>query len=104
MKIIEVTPRGSAKLYDALVEKQAAIREMGRGTFLRSGPKARNKAKWKHKTYPGTVSLARGAAQGVTAKVHSQAADREWQMLRAFLGFLDRHLGNKIASISIVYR
>jgi hypothetical protein len=40
----------------------------------------------------------------VTAKLHSQAAEREWQMLRAFLGFADRHLGRKIASITIAYR
>ena len=104
MKIIEITPRAGAQLYDELVEKEASIREMGRGTFFRSGRTARNKVKWKHKAYPGTVSLARGSAHGVTARLHSQASDREWQMLRAFLGFLDRHLGRKIATISIAYR
>jgi hypothetical protein len=55
MKIIEITPRSGAKLYDELVEKEASIREMGRGTFFRSGRKARN-------TVSGSTRPIRGAS------------------------------------------
>jgi len=30
--------------------------------------------------------------------------DREWQMMDAFIGYLDRHLGEQIESISVYYR
>ena len=30
--------------------------------------------------------------------------DHEWQMLQAFIGYPDRHLGEQIDSISIHYR
>jgi hypothetical protein len=30
--------------------------------------------------------------------------DHEWQMLQAFVGYLDRHLGEQIESISVYYR
>lgn len=103
MKVIEITPRKRAQLYDALVDKEASIREKGRGTFFRAGRKTRNNAKWKHKAYPGSVNLERGKSEGVTAKIRSQAPEREWQMLSAFLGFVDRHLGGKVASIRVSY-
>jgi hypothetical protein len=103
MKVIEITPRRRIHFYDALIEKEASIREKGRGTFFRAGRKSRSAATWKHKAYPGSVALKRGKSNGVTARIRSQAPDREWQMLSAFLGFVDRHLGSKIANISIGY-
>jgi hypothetical protein len=30
--------------------------------------------------------------------------DAEWQLLQAFIGYVDRHIGKHIQSISIIYR
>lgn len=38
------------------------------------------------------------------AEVHTRDKDHEWQMMDAFIGYLDRHLGSQIESISVYYR
>jgi hypothetical protein len=38
------------------------------------------------------------------AELHTRAKDHEWQMMDAFIGYLDRHLGDHIESISVYYR
>ena len=103
MKIVQVRPRERARLYDNLIKREAAIREKGRGTFFRVGPKRQKSAKWQHRRYKGSVTLARELADGVTAKIRS-ASQSEWQMLSAFLGFLDRHCGDQVSAITIQYR
>jgi len=104
MKVIEIVPRSRMRLYDDLVAKEADIREKGRGTFFRAGRKTRNSVKWKHKAYRGSVNLERGQSEAVTAKIRAQPTEREWQMLSAFLGFVDRHFGSKVANITVNYR
>ena len=104
MKVIQILPRQSIRLYDELVEKEAEIREKGRGTFFRAGRKTRNSVRWKHKAYRGWVKLERGQSEAVTAKVSAQPREREWQILLALLGFVDRHFGSKIAAITVTYR
>jgi len=104
MKVIQITPRDRMRLYDDLIAEEARIREKGRGTFFRAGRKTRNSVRWKHKAYRGSVNLERGESEGVTAKIRSQPTEREWQMLSAFLGFVDRHVGSKIADITVSYR
>jgi hypothetical protein len=37
------------------------------------------------------MSLERGLAEVVLAEIHASAPEQEWQMLSAFLGFVDRH-------------
>ena len=104
MKIVQIVPNEGEKLYDDLVKKQGEIRKKGRGTFRRTGRAARSSATWKHKAYRGSVALKRGPSGSVTAKIRAPAHDREWQMLSAFLGFVDRHLDSKVSSITIDYR
>jgi hypothetical protein len=103
MKVIEIVPRAKAKLYDGLVKKEADIRRGGRGTFYRAGRAGRNAAQWKHRRYGGSVNLSRGESEAVTAKIRGQAGG-DWQMLLAFLGFVDRHFGDKVAKMMIDYR
>jgi hypothetical protein len=102
MKTIEIIPQKKSKLYDDLVRTQAEIRKRGRGTFYRAGPSSRSATKWKHKAYAGSVSIVRGAEGAITAKIRTPP-EREWQMLAAFLGFVDRHLSDQIDSIAISY-
>lgn len=103
MKRIEIVPLAGTRLYDALIRKEADIRAAGRGTFFRAGPARKNSATWKHKAYPGQVALSRSPSQSIAARIRTANRSREWQMLSAFLGFVDRHFGDNIASITILY-
>jgi hypothetical protein len=104
MKLVEITPRHRTRLYTALVNKEAEIRGRGRGTFFRVGRKARAKAEWKHKKFHGSVRLARGESDSVTARVRSSKLEEERQLLSSFLGFVDRHCGEDVSTIMIEYR
>ncbi len=104
MKLIEIVSEDKARLFDALVKKEDEIRSRGRGTFFRTRPLRKNSATWKHKAYPGRVQLKRTASALVTAQIRTSDRTREWQMLSAFLGFVDRHFGDRISTITIRYR
>ena len=104
MKILQIVPKGDFRLYGELVRKEAAIRKSKRGTFYRAGPRTRESAKWKHKAHRGWVHLQKGLSVIVTAEVRPLADDQDWQMLSAFLGFVDRHFGHQISAINIHYR
>jgi hypothetical protein len=101
MKIVQIVPREKTRLYGALVKKQATIASRGQGAFYRAGAKARNSAKWKHTKYKGWVNLERGLSEVVTAEVRTIDADQEWQMLSALVGFVERHFGKEIITITI---
>ena len=101
MKIIQIVPREGLALYAALVKKEAEIRKKGLGTFYRAAARKRNSSKWRHRTYRGWMKLERGLSEVVLAEIHAPAPDQEWQMLSAFLGFIDRHFGDRILTITI---
>ena len=103
MKVVEITPRDKAPLYAILVKREAEIRRNGRGTFARSGRKKQGASTWKHKRFKGSVNLQRGPAEIVRAKVRSSQPEDEGQLLKAFLGFIDRHCGGQVRSITIHY-
>jgi hypothetical protein len=103
MKIVEITPRGKSPIYGGLVKREAAIRRNGRGTFSRKGPARAGAATWSHKRFKGSVSLKREAAELVRAKIRSRTPEDEGSLLKAFLGFVDRHFGDHVATITIHY-
>lgn len=104
MKIVEIIPRHRARLYGALVAKEAAIRKNGRGTYIRVGRKTQGSTRWKHKMYKGSVQLTHGASEVVTAKVRATTPEDERRLLSSFLGFVDRHSGDHVDTITIQYR
>jgi hypothetical protein len=104
MKIIEIVPRARKHLYGTLVAKEAAIRKSGRGTYVRVGRKSQRAARWKHKKFKGTLDLNRGASEAVTAKVRASTPEDERKLLSSFLGFVDRHAGDQVTTITIHYR
>jgi hypothetical protein len=104
MKVVEIVPRERTRLYGALVAKEEAIRKGGRGTYVRVGRKRRDAARWKHKNYRGSVALKRGDAEVVTAQVRAANPEDERKLLSSFLGFVDRHSGDRVATITIHYR
>jgi hypothetical protein len=103
MKTVEITPRKKSPLYAGLVKRQAAIRRNGRGTFSRRGPARASTATWNHKRFKGSVSLRREDAELVLAKIRSRTPEDEGSLLKAFLGFVDRHFGDQVATITIHY-
>ncbi len=104
MKIVEIVPRPRARLFGALVAKEAAIRKNGRGTYVRVGRKSASSARWKHKMYGGSVQLARAPSEHVTARIRASTPEDERRLLSSFLGFVDRHCGDQVATITIHYR
>jgi hypothetical protein len=104
MKIVEIVPRARTRLYGTLVDKEAAIRKGGRGTYVRVGRKSQNSARWKHKKFKGSLQLNRGASEAVTAKVRAATPEDERKLLSSFLGFVDRHAGDQVTTITIHYR
>jgi hypothetical protein len=104
MKVVEIVPRQRARLYNVLVAKEEAIRKGGRGTYVRVGRKLRDSARWKHRNYRGSVALKRGEAETVTAHVRAASPEDERKLLSSFLGFVDRHSGDQVATITIHYR
>jgi|SRR3954468_2599750 hypothetical protein len=105
MKVVEIVPRERTRLYGMLVAKEAAIRKGGRGTYVRVGRKTKNATRWKHRNYRGSVQLKRAAASEVViAKVQATTAEDERKLLSSFLGFVDRHSGDQVATITIHYR
>jgi hypothetical protein len=103
MKIVEIMPLKKSPLYGGLVKREAAIRKNGRGTFSRRGPARSGAATWSHKRFKGSVSLKREGAELVRAKIHSRTPEDEGSLLKAFLGFVDRHFGDQVATITIHY-
>jgi hypothetical protein len=104
MKTLEITPRPRSQLYKALVAKETEIRQRGRGTYLRVGPRSQRSVRWKHKMYRGSVQLLHGRDEIVTAKIRSPTAEEERRLLSSFLGFVDRHSADRVDTITIRYR
>ena len=104
MKVVQIIPIERKRLYGAMVKKEAAIRKKGTGTFYRARARRRNAAKWRHTKYKGWVNLERGLSEVVTAEVNSLAADHDWQLLAAFLGWVDRHFGDQVLAVNIQYQ
>ena len=101
MKTVQIVPRGKVHLFGAIVKKEAAIRKNKRGTFYRSGRATRAQAKWNHRRYKGSIALRHADDATVTARVRSPS--EEWQLLSAFLGWLNRHFGDKVTAVNITY-
>jgi hypothetical protein len=54
--------------------------------------------------YKGQVQLTHDSSEVVTAKVRGAAPEDERRLLSSFLGFVDRHCGDQVDTITIQYR
>jgi hypothetical protein len=100
MKVLQVVPRpgARAKLKSALKKTEQQLRGP-HTTFVRM-----REGRWKHVKYPGWVEWDDAPGGLLIAEIRTKVKDHEWQMLQAFVGYLDRHLGDQIESISVYYR
>jgi hypothetical protein len=104
MRLIQIVPKEHFRLYGAIVAKEVELRRKNQGTFRRSASKQKNYAKWNHKSFYGWLWLHRGLGEVVTVELNSRTGENdEWQLLHAFLGFVDRHFAAKVQSIHIQY-
>jgi len=102
MRRVQVFPRGSNRLFDALVAEEARLARKGMGTFHRRGRKRKDSARWFHVKHPGQLVLKRRAGEVVEITLRSKQG-AEWQLLSALVGFLDRVFGPKVRAIHIHY-
>jgi hypothetical protein len=100
MKILQVVPKAGnkASLKQLLKGTERELRGTTT-TFVRKG-----EGRWVHKKYPGWINWHETLGDILVAEVRTKKDVPEWQLLRAFVGYLDRHLGDQIESITIVYR
>ena len=104
MKLLQVISRDGARLYGAMIRKQAEIRRKGRGTFLRARARKRAAARWTHVRYKGSISFEPSPSDAVKVAIQSPDHGDEARLLSSFLGWLDRHFGKQLSSIRIEYR
>lgn len=98
MKIVQVVPKSKRDLKGALKKKERELRGKTT-TFLRS-----SEGRWTHVKYPGWINWSDAKGGLLVAEVQTKKEGSEWQLLQAFIGYLDRHLSKSIESISIYYR
>jgi len=100
MKILQVVPRSGRgpRLKTLLKEKERELRGKGT-TFYRE-----REGRWKHVKHPGWINWDESRGGLLVAEVRTRKEGAEWRLLQAFIGYLDRHLGEHIESISIYYR
>jgi hypothetical protein len=104
MKLLQLTPRAGTALFGAIVKKQADIRRAGRGTFSRVGAKRRHSARWSHVRYKGSINLKPGEADAVNVEIKSPDRGDEARLLSSFLGWIDRHFGDRMSAVNIQYQ
>src|SRR5262245_2400757 len=100
MKMVQITPVGHNRLYGLMVKKEADIRKHRAGAFSRVGTQSANQTTWKHVRFKGRIKLKREPSERVTARVNSA----DWQLLSAFIGWVDRHFGDQVQHMTIEYR
>jgi hypothetical protein len=104
VRIIQIVPAKSIRLFGLMVKKEVELSRRNQGTFYRASRKKRNQAKWSHRKHKGWINIQRGEGEVVTAEILSRTGTDEWQLLQAFIGWLDRHFGKELAAINIQYR
>jgi hypothetical protein len=103
MKRLQIVPRDGSGFFGAVIKKQADIRKLGRGTFMRASG-GKRAARWTHLRYKGSLRLKPGADNAVEVEIKSPERGDEARLLSSFLGWMDRHFGDRLASVNIEYR
>ena len=100
MKVLQVVPRAGVGSKLKTLPKGTERQLRGpHTTFTRV-----REGRWKHIKYPGWIQWDDAPGGLLVAEIRTKVKDHEWQLLQAFVGYLDRHLGDHIESISVYYR
>jgi len=100
MKILQIVP---------VADDRPTLKQLLNQTErrLRRRPTAfsrKRDGRWAHVRYPGWIKWDLAMGGILMAAVTSRQPEQEWQLLQAFIGYLDRHLGEYIQTITITYR
>jgi hypothetical protein len=100
MKLIQANPKADNKqtIYFALNKKERELRG-GATSFSKS---SRNR--WKHVKFQGWVTVTTAPGDILFAKVQAKSVSEEGKIFEAFVGYLTRHCGNFIDTLTIYYR
>ncbi|MBV6501093.1 MAG: hypothetical protein CJBNEKGG_03589 [Prosthecobacter sp.] len=102
MITLTINPRTGEDVYSLLTQKEKSLRG-GRTTLVRHGPKRKDKEKWVHSTYKGWIQFQRCLGGVVVAQVKSRDPESTWQLLSAFIGYINRHFRTQITGIHLQY-
>ena len=100
---VMIIPRAGENVYALLVRKERELRENRKGTLHRTGRKRKDFEKWTHTSYPGSIRLQNCLEGIAAAAIQCKKPNEEWQLMKSFVGFLDRHFRGNISSIFINY-
>jgi hypothetical protein len=100
MKILQVVPRPDtpSKLKSLLKKQEIKLRGTAT-TFYRQ-----KEGRWKHVKYSGWINWDEAPGGILVAEIQSKVEGTDWQLLQSFVGYLERHLGKHIESITIYFR
>ncbi len=99
MKLIQVRAKSArGSLLARLNRKERSMRDGGKTTWSKAG-----KYKLVHTTYYGWVNVYDTPDGFLFARVKSRRPDQEAMLFDAFVGYLTRHIGNRIDSMTVYY-
>ncbi len=100
---IIITPKEATNLYGKMVAKEVQLHRAGRGTLFRSGKKQKGFEKWAHVKHPGWIWFQKCLGGIVVAEIHCRVEGGEANLRDSFVGFVDRHFRDHLATITIEY-
>lgn len=98
--MIQIIPRADNKTPLKTILKNTERKLRGRRTTF----KRQREGRWIHIKYPGWINWDSAEGGIIVAEVQSKISKSEWQLLQAFIGYVDRHIGEYVQSINIIYR
>lgn len=100
MKLIQANPKtdNEQTILSALNAKERQLRG-GATSFSKDG-----KTKWKHVKFNGWVTVSTAPENILFAKVQAKSSADEAKIFEAFIGYLTRHCGALIDTLTIYYR
>lgn len=100
MKLIQANPKMDNELtiYTVLNRKERELR--GKATSFSKSSRNR----WKHVKFQGWVTVTIAPGDILFAKVQAKSETEEGKIFEAFVGYLTRHCGTSIDTLTIYYR
>jgi hypothetical protein len=100
MKLLQIVPVADDKPTLKMLLKTTERHLRGHRTTFRR----QREGRWVHARYPGWITWDSAKGGIIVAEVQSKRPETEWQLLQAFIGYVDRHIGEYIQSINVIYR
>ena len=99
MKLIQANPKSDNErtIISTLNSKEKLIRDKGTSFY-------KEKGKWKHVKFNGWVTITEAPNNILFAKIQSKIPAQEAKIFEAFVGYITRHCGHLIDSLTIYYR